>query len=175
MLTLKQPFVQHDGRWAYNVFHGSYRMGMITPIYIPLGYVRQFHGWEWRITAFSAIPPQEIEICDRWGDDLPAATEDMGRAWQKFIDCSGMESGNLTLKPQPDGKGLANNDIYAGGFLLGRIYQQHSRFSVDWHWLITGLHGYMPGGAVDCEDAMAQIKAAWRSVYEQTRPAEVHA
>jgi hypothetical protein len=81
-----------------------------------------------------------------------------------------MASGNLLLRPQPDhAAGLADNQVYAGTFLLGRIYQQHSRFSVDWHWLITGLRGYTPGGAVDRDDAMAQIKTAWRCIYAQTQ------
>jgi uncharacterized protein (UPF0276 family) len=81
-----------------------------------------------------------------------------------------MASGNLLLRPQPDyAEGLADNHVNAGGFLLGRIYQQRSRFSVDWHWLIMGLHGYTPGGAVDRDDAMAQIKTAWRCIYAQTQ------
>ena len=149
MLVLREYRQTHGNLWIYDVFHGSYRMGRLEPVHTS-DLRKKLEGWAWRLTPFDV--------------DKPAV------AWQHFIDMSAMASGVLRLRPQPDhAPGLSDNLVFAGEFLLGRIYQQHSRFSVDWHWLIIGLHGYTPSGAVDREDAMAQIKAAWRSVYEQTQ------
>ena len=151
-MPLTMALIEKPDRFA--AFAGSRMVGMIESV---------ADQWVWSITRFYAPLPETLA---RYGNakSPEAALPALEAAWQAFVAFAEMESGALRLVRQEDlTGGAADYHVLAGGFLLGRIYEDRAQAKASWFWGVTGLIPADRGSAQSREQAMADIKAAWLS------------